>query len=193
MDRNLSVFPSSRFTSLTSTFLGKSASRSLRLWALAKACQCSKRVSVTSRLLPRSCTSAVLTRRLLWLLPQPSVKWAWGSATTCGLRSWHSSTAGKVSVQQGCCLVGVRGSWWGGSSACRRPAAGLPWSLQHDDRPRPLGAPAAGQVRLRQSDSLCECEKTFIRGNQTWAVCSELPVWRCDRPDKHEHVDLRNL
>lgn len=30
----------------------------------------------------------------------------------------------------------------------RLPAAGLPRSLQHDDRSGPLGAPAEGEVRL---------------------------------------------
>lgn len=41
----LFIFPPWRFTSLTLTFRGKSASRSPRLWAQATVCQCSKHVS----------------------------------------------------------------------------------------------------------------------------------------------------
>lgn len=36
----------------------------------------------------------------------------------------------------------------------RLSAAGLPWSLQHDDRPRPLGAAAEGQVRMTVPDTV---------------------------------------
>lgn len=58
-------FPFSRFTSLTSTFRGKSASRSPRLWARATVCRCSKHVSGLCR-----ASSGVWTQTTaLWLSP----------------------------------------------------------------------------------------------------------------------------
>lgn len=82
------------------------------------------------------------------LLPQPSVKWVWGFATTSDLQSWRSSTAGKVSV--------ASSPWWlRPADPLRRPcvcllsrgsAAGLPRSLQHDHRAGSLGAAAEGKV-----------------------------------------------
>lgn len=98
---NLRLCPHlSRFTSLTLTFQGKSASRSLRHWVQATVCQCLKLVSEISWSVSftPSWTSLILT---FWLLPQPSVKWAWAFATTYGLQSLRSSTAGRVS------------GWWG--------------------------------------------------------------------------------
>lgn len=90
----MTPLPFPRFTSSTSTFRGKSASRSPRLWARATVCRCSKPVSGVSW------ASNAGRRRpdcpCLSLLPQPSVKWVWGFATTSDLQNWRSSTAGQV-------------------------------------------------------------------------------------------------
>lgn len=100
------LFTFSRFTSLTSTSRGKSASRSLRRWARATVCQCSKHVSDITRvllsLLQLDWTSYGVMFLLCTFLPQRFVKWVWGFATTWGLRSSHSSTAGEVSVRWAC-------------------------------------------------------------------------------------------
>lgn len=90
-----------RFTYLTSTFREKSASRSLRLWALATVCP--RLTHVEWRFLPAVLFPAVCTSvRRLWLLSvllmQLFAKWVWGSAMTWGLQSSLRSTAEKVSV-----------------------------------------------------------------------------------------------
>lgn len=51
----------------------------------------------------------VVTVPRLPLLPQPSVKWAWGFATTSDLQNWHSCTAGKVRFRRAPCC-GFRSS-----------------------------------------------------------------------------------
>lgn len=96
----LSAFSLSRFTSSTSTFQEKSASRSLRRWVQGAVCRCLKHVSGISWLL--LCSRQVDEYRFdlchtLRFLPQRSVKWVWGFATTWGSQSSHSSTAGEVS------------------------------------------------------------------------------------------------
>lgn len=148
----MTPFPASRFTSLTSTFQGKSASRSLRLSAQATVCRCSKHVSGASlassrfwRAGRRHCDSPCFS-----LLPQRSVKWVWGFATTSDLQNSHSSTAGQVRVGRvNCCGLGALTSWWACVFASRCSAASLPRSLQHDDRSCSLGAAAEGKVRQK--------------------------------------------
>lgn len=148
----MTPFPASRFTSLTSTFRGKSASRSPRLSAPETVCRCSKHVSDASLASSRFWCSDAGRRHCDWpclpLLPQRSVKWVWGFATTSDLQNSHSSTAGKVRVGWVCCCgFGALTSWWGCVFASRCSAAGLPRSLQHDDRSGSLGAAAEGKVR----------------------------------------------
>lgn len=101
----MAAFPTSRFISLTSTFRGKSASRSRRPSARAALCRCSKHVSGASSASSGSGRSQAGPGHLdspcvcvCPSSPQRSVKWAWGFATTSDLRSWRSSTAGEVRV-----------------------------------------------------------------------------------------------
>ena len=108
---------------------------------------------LTAASFPGSWMSVTLMR-LLFLCHalQRSVKSAWGFATTSGLQSWRSSTAGEVSGWSDSSYV--MGSVlcylaeWVCPAVIRLPAARLPRSLQHDDWSSALGAPAEGEVRL---------------------------------------------
>lgn len=144
-------FPPLRFTCLTSTFPEKSASRNLRRWARGTVYRCLTHVSDSRGLWLSASQSGWASHWSDVFLLQRSAKWVLGSAMTWGLRSSPSSTAERVSVWKvfGFCFPVMYQSWLDCAFVLRLSAAGLPRSLQHDHRPRPLGAPAEGEVRLR--------------------------------------------
>lgn len=125
---------------------------------------------------------------------QHSVKWEWGSATIWGSQNLRSSTAEKVSGRGdgSCvmCLVVCNWADWVCPPVPRLSAAGLPWSLQHDDWSGALGAPAEGEVRL----TLLSLSKLWTEFTQRWSdVSYELLILLVLICEWHHYQHCSNL